>query len=697
MTIPKISHRPTIVVEEHIRIDTNTRRDGESEKPGLDIKPPLPNWLRRLWDLLSLVYTSWELLCSIPLDLYFGALFTSTPPDCQESSTVSQVLDHNYKSTMGQLALHPILSLLAVSVLNSSEIRFYNSETAEFVWKSPVKLHKTASNDDATANSTVTCLKFSTGEKLAVGLNNGVVYILDQDLSILMGLTSRPQREEMTSNYQVISLLPLGSSSSNARFLGRVTNLAFSPTGDMMPNKENYLAIGTQKSGIWIWNKYTKQAIRAINTAGMNDGCMHWISLSEGPKELQKPETLIVEEKQLGGSTIQKFASIFGGPETLTKLDEYFAPSTGTILSSVQPSPRASYHSNGISSATGTVQGPSQVESTKSHHGESLLIYGTNKGNIRVQKLWHSHSMMRLETFTEFSPSAFAQPQRRLKSISGPASGEVTHLANLPHALTSSEVTIPILAAFSSDGSSIMHRFTVSVPLNLPDYTQTWQIQTIETGRTILVNLVNLLLLGTRHRWLPQKFTFSNPSPIIHNTAKAIPFPPPPTDKPSTSSPRVASLISTSALHLTNIVLATLDCKKARRRKSRRSYPNYPNPSQCVILRPNIHDPCSALTPIATIIPPIPVPVHLTQRTPPSQGYYTRKLAQAGMTPPRLITEEEPRAEWRAVEFCEHEFACGQVAWAKGTRGTSIGAFLYQPASSTEPGLGVCLFEVADQ
>lgn len=689
MAIPKISYLPTIVAENPTHVDTDTRSHGVTEESGL----PPPNWLQRLWSILSLIYTHWNQISSIPLDLYLGALFTRTPPDCQESTKVSQVVDHGDKSTIGQLALHPILSLLAVCALDSSEVLFYHTETAQFLWKSPVKLPKTTSNDDATVPSTVACLRFSTANKLAVGLNNGIVCVLEQDLSTRVQLYSHPQKEETTTSYQVINLLPLSSSSINAKYLGRVTNLAFSPTGDIMPNKENCLAIATQKSGVWIWNQNTKQAIRVINTAGVNDDCMHWISLSEGPKELQKPKTPIVEEKQLGASAIQKFASIFGGADSLTKLDEYFAPSTATVSSAVQPSPQALHRATGISSAvspaTGMLRGPSWVESTKSHHGESLLIFGTKTGNIRVQKLWHSRSMMRLETFTEFSPTAFAQPQGRLQSISGPASGEITHLAILPHALTSSEVTIPILSTFSSDKSTTTHRFSVSVLLEeLPS--RGWQTETREIGTTILISLVNLLLLGTRYRWLNAfNSTFSNPSLITHHTAHAIlPFTPPSAPKIFTTSPPKASQTSISALHLSNIILATLDSKT----------PHRPNLSQCIILAPSIHDHSSPLTPLAAITPPLPVPRHLTQKPPPPQGYYTQQLARAGITtPPSRITEDRRRTKWSAVEFCEHKFTCGQVAWAKGTRGSSVGAFLYQPASTTEMGLGVCLFEVEDQ
>lgn len=722
MAIPRISHRPTIVIGSQLHVETNTRNSGATEGSGLSAtesiatlkpEPVGPNWLRRLWDRLSLALIYWDMLCSIPFDLYLEAFFTESAPDIQESPTINRILDPADDATLGPLALHPTLPLLAVSTSDRSDILLYSTETAKSLHQIPVELRKT---DDAPVNSKITCLKFSTGNKLAAGLDHGIVHIIEQDLSALLRLHSG-QRREHTAKLQVIELLPFPSS----KYEGRVTNLAFSPTGDILSNKEDCLAIATEKSGVWICNQNTKEVIRVINTGGINDGCMHWISLSERPKKLEEPQTPIqtpaVEKQPIDDSAMQRFASIFGGAENLSKLDEYFAPTTQIFQSHVQSS---QHLFDGASSATDSVGGLSHTSSTNSHGGQSLLIFGSKKGRIRVQKLWHSRSMMRLETFIEFSPSDFAQSPGKFKSMSGPASGQITHLAILPHTLTSSQVSVPILVAFSGDNSSILHQFSVSVPLTPP--TQTWLSQTMQTAIPILKSLVNLFLLGTNYRIISLQTSGSqpgSPSPIIHHVAHTI--------RPNLSRKTVfpqfpSSLTSTSVLPLTSTILATV------RRGTPWGHFSTPKPDSCVLLHPDRYDDPSSsaastllppddpayhpsfpttLTTTAIITPPEPLPLALTTRPSPPppppmpKGYYWQKTHQAGVlsTPPpaaAVVAERKkhgaPPERAEVDGFCRHAYECGRVAWG----GAGVGAFLYQPATPLEKGAGVCVFEVLE-
>lgn len=42
----------------------------------------------------------------------------------------------------------------------------------------------------------------------------------------------------------------------------------------------------------------------------------------------------------------------------------------------------------------------------------------------------------------------------------------------------------------------------------------------------------------------------------------------------------------------------------------------------------------------------------------------------------------------------QHDYACGQARWGMSRDGRVLGAFLYQPASFLDSGVGIALFEM---
>lgn len=707
--IPGISPLPTVLIESSSYIngdttneDVNTSEGSQPSPSGstaiFGVKPSHSHWVRRCWDGLGGVYAYWNHLLYVPIDLYLGSLFANTRVDPIKHMPNHQLLDHDrHQPTVGLLGLHPRKPLLAVCIFGLSEILFYNTDTSEMLWTFKVKLPKPAEGA-AASDSRLTCMRFSNLNKLAVGLTDGTVRVIKQDLRTMMKSSPGPETEQKKPTFQTVKLLPLASSRLSAKIVGRVTNLLFSPNVAAEAGDDIWLAISTEQSGVWIWNQRTNRAIRAVSTAGINEGCLHWITLAdEVLEETQEPMAAPPAEKHLSGSTMQKWGSVFGNFDDLSKLDKFFAPSLATSVSSgnAHVSTPISRSSNSTSSSMSSVGGLGKPLVTRRHFGESLLIFGTKDGKVNVHRLWNSSRIIKLETSVNFLPSAFAKPPSfGLTAMYGPASGEITHLAIHPHAISTHEVSIPISLAFQGDHSSIMHQFTISVPSKLTQ--EPFLPQTIDFVTIMLNTFVNLLLIRTNYRRLSHRLprpTLSGPPAVLYHSAHTVQ--PPRSVSPSNSTTKPKSfLTSITTLPNTHFLLATL------RPDTSQSF-GRPKGSQCVLFsqNPSTH----LLTPLTTIHPLTPIPRRLSSpklhQPLPSGGYYTTKLAKAGIhtASPSSPVAEEPikRPSMRAALFGEHDFRCGPVAWAPGKHaGGDVGAFLYQPASLLDPGVGVGMFEV---
>ena len=152
----------------------------------------------------------------------------------------------------------------------------------------------------------MTCLKFAKGNRLAAGLSNGVVHYIEQSLSTMMKTVPRPEDLSVTPLTHSIKLLPVQDPGLYIKCIGCTTNLAFSP--NLKDQEEGvWLAIATERSGIWIWNQRSRQALRAVRTGGMSEGCLHWISLEGIATTRPNPaETRIYQDRYLGQSEMAK-------------------------------------------------------------------------------------------------------------------------------------------------------------------------------------------------------------------------------------------------------------------------------------------------------------------------------------------------------------------------------------------------------
>ena len=192
--------------------------------------------------------------------------------------------------SLGQIALHPTLPLLAVASPSSAEILFYSTEISKYLWhhrfaSANAPGRSRASEGSEFTNSVnlpyVTCLQFSKGNHVVAGLSNGTVHIMEQNLPTMV--KSAPKLiDDYAPTTHSIKLLPINDPSLYVKCVGRVTNLAFSPNSEEQ-EEGAWLVIATKRTGIWIWNKRSRQIFRAVTTRGIGEGCLHWISLEGAP------------------------------------------------------------------------------------------------------------------------------------------------------------------------------------------------------------------------------------------------------------------------------------------------------------------------------------------------------------------------------------------------------------------------------
>lgn len=635
---------------------------------------PSLNWVRRLWDRLCLFYAYWNFLADIPLDLFCKAVSAALLSDAESVGSTTEQLDEvkdNISHHMGKIALHPRLPVLAISTPSSSEAYLYNTSSSEEIFRIKIPL------DQKITKSVITCLQFSSGDLLAVGFSDGTVRTAQHNL----GTTIKSGRGSHTAYQQpevkLVKFLPSHSSDINEKFLGSVTNIVFSPASSNQININPWLAVATEKSGVWIWNLRTKQALRAVCTGGINEGCLHWVRLNknlnpEPPLPGPPSEPAPAEESRLGESTIQRWGDVFGNAQDLLKLDEYYAPSSPTNnfppIAPKLPHPL-----------------PGDVSGEKEFDGQSVLVVGTKSGKIRVQKIWHSSIMIQMEKFVEFTPHTLVKAPGKFPSKPSTNDREISHLVIYPTSLTQEAVTVPLLVAFTGEASSCLHAFDVNLAFHI--YAAPLSRRTYDYGKALFRQFLNFTFIVTQtdHEWLPD-----TSAPTINDSVPAVTYSGVHLVRlsPSSSAP-TASLMTISAHHSTptSVFLATL--------KSKNSRPiGHTQSSFCVLLSPG--DPAahsSTMTPFTSIIPLIPdpfLPSPLPTPVKPSpRGYYARMTAV-----PNIPNGHINVPDISAQSLVEHDYTCGQAQWGMSRAGRLQGAFLYKPASLVDPGVGVTLFEV---
>lgn len=658
--------------------------EGRLPKP----RPRPSSWAQCVWDCLCIFYAYWTFFADVPPDLLYHAVST-TPASAIKD--VSPAFEEHHEAggkharPMGQLALHPKLPLLAVSTPGSIEIRLYQIFDSREICRFEVTISKIEAHGRSRRGAVITCLQFSSGNILAVGLSDGTVRVVEQNLWAIVKSTPDSSGACHRPDAQVVNFLTGHSSDISARFLGPVTNLVFSPTLRYDPGVNAWLAVATENSGVWVWNQRTNQTFRAFHTGGVKQGNLHWVRLDREkhtePIPLTHPATPARgEEKLLGQSTIQRYENVFGNAQDIRKLDEYFAPaSMKKVLPPLLPNlsclpsrPRLRH-----------------VADTSASDGQTVLVVGTKSGQVRVHKIWHSSTMIQMETFVDFPLRNSANSRPKFPSKSRTAGVEISHLVTRPVSLAREAVKVPMLVAFACEASSKLHEVVVHLPFKERSVPMPWSRRAYNGARTILRHFVNLtfLITQTDHEWLPDIF-----APPIDDSVPAVTYCGASSVRPSSSPPySQASLISlavTDSQPATGALLATL-----RPAMSRRIGISQRN--SCVLLFPS--DPAvspSAMNYLARIIPQNPspfLPTPFPTRTKPMpRGYYSRMLAVLDQSDGHLQTSPNAPAE----SSVEHDYTCGQARWGMSRDGRVLGAFLYQPASLLDPGVGIALFEM---
>ncbi len=626
----------------------------------------------------------------MPFDLLYGSFAanpTSTYEETATSGSSKSTADRQYGlSNLGHIALHPTLPLLAVASSMSAEILFFSTETSAYIWNyqfaSAERSQASADKGPATDAGFpfITCLEFSKGNRIAAGLSNGTVHLIEQNLAKMMEIVPNSGKSCVTPSAHSIKLLPVTDPGLYVKFVGRITNLAFSPFSEEQ-EAGAWLAIATERSGIWIWNKTTQQALRVVNTGGIGEGCLRWISLEEAPAKSPKVrEPASRQENHLGRSGIHKWGGVFGDAEDMNAIDNCFASPIqrplsddvfvqDPLISQPSSSPFLPSHDPHASTA-------------QSRKGQSLMICGTLDGRLRVQKLWHSVTMMQLENHTEVHVGDVAHSQSCVGSILGVANGPIDTL--LVHALeyTSNEIKVPILAAFNGNGSSLIRAFKMSLPLSPDNAIERAAPMTdmVDPTSGVWRGIVNKLFSSkTAHRPLTNSHVLQNNSQPIWLTADM--------------SSSKAGLISASSLHPTNLVLTTL-------RPSEDTFAR-PKSSQCTLFSIDPYSTSAALRYVDQIKPLVPIaggsiPYEQSRnQTSIQKGYYSNMLARAGLDSPVFKNRsfKDDMADGPA-QVCDHVMSCGQVAWGKGRQHRDLGAFLYEPGSLLDGGLAIAMFEL---
>lgn len=668
-----IHHLPTILVEElptdsYTELESRTN-EGFSPKP----QPRLPdwvNWIRCVWDFLCSFFTYWNLLDDVPPDLLYHT-WNAMPHHSGSIGEVHGEVKDDNEHPIGQLAVHPKLCLLAVAVGCSTQIRLYETTSSVERCRFEAVPSKAVSHSQRQGNPVITCLQFSSGDILAVGLSDGTVHLIQQKLKAMVLGTMR-YSTDYRPDIQVVKLLPKHSLDINAKFLGPVTNLVFSPTSISKTSVSEWLAITTEKSGVWLWNQISKQALRAIRTGGVNQGCLAWVCLAREPEPEKKPifsklPPASTSTINLTKSTAQRWENSFGDLQDVFKLNEYF-----DSASPKQALPQAE-------------QPAEKINDTKTFDGQSVLVVGTKRGQVRVHKLWQSSTDTKIEGFVDFFPHPYTHTVPFLPSRSTVAGFEISHLIVRRLVLTKEFVTLPLLVAYVGEASSELHAFHIQ--LLYQESARPLAKQAYHWAKEILRQLVNLTFLVTRtdREWLPSLSTSSGSASLPAVASRGGHS----VRLDNSSSHGHVSVISLSALRSSR-----QECLLATVRPALSELSGQPQRDSCVLLDPSdLEVSESIMTPLVGINPLVLTPFRPVPfaALPPSGGYYTRMMA---MLDHPIGHHQAPYVRVPTKLVVEHNYKCGQTRWGRRFDDRVQGAFLYQPASLLDPGVGVAVFEM---
>ena len=680
-------HNFSTILVDPLPIDSCTEIESKVEEGSLSRpRPRLLAWAEHLWHFVCIGYAYWTFVADIPLDLLWRNVCTAPGSATKDvrSPMEEQGEDEDKRARpAGRLALHPKFPLLAISTRSSVEIRLYHTISSQQICRVEAITPKVDPYNRSSKGPVITCLQFSCGNVLAVGLSDGTVRIVQQNMWALVKSTPDLSSTRYQPEVQEVNFLPGQISDISARFLGPVTNLVFSPTSRLELSVSAWLAVATEQSGVWLWSQRTKQTFRAFRTGGVNQGNLHWVRLAREvetePEPSKRPATATPPEKvPLGQSTVQRYENVLGNAQDILKLNEYFTPASMKHLSAVVPSLSHLPHRPPLA----------DVADTGGFDGQTLLVVGLKNGQVRVQKLWHSSIMFHMETYVDFPLRHLANPRPKVSSKFTTAGVEISHLVIRPISLARNTVIVPILVAFTRETSSKLHEVFVHLPFKQRAPPMPWSRYAYECAKNIIRYFVNIsfAIMLIDYEWLPDIF-----APPIDDSVLAIIYCGANSVRLSPSSCSRASLISLSITHhpaAKGALLATL--RPAISAPIGKSQSN-----SCILLSSSDPEVSPlAINQLASIIPQIPNPFLPTPfPVPPKplpRGYYSRMLAVLDQPHGH---HQIPYA--RSESSVEHDYACGEARWGMSRNGRVLGAFMYQPASLLDSGVGVALFEMS--
>ncbi|KAI9774050.1 MAG: hypothetical protein M1835_006068 [Candelina submexicana] len=666
----------------------------------------------------------WTLLATAPLDLLFKLIgrrcFGEDLGPEGHLSADSRSKTHLDRKV--HFALHTRLPLLAVSSAKDGSIEFFDVESSNRLWT-------TSCEDDilpigqATAVRIPSCMRFSDGDHLAIGHTDGTVLLLKcrfrKLVASVQGLSSTNTQNTQRST---ITLLPVTRRNIYRKLIGTVTNLCFSPKVIGVDDSSEWLAIGTDHAGIWLWSLRTSQATRIVSSGGINSGCLSWISpwasgagaalgssrssfqdstlLSSSGSYLDSPISPL--KHTLSQPTVQRLDNVFGTADDMASLNDYYVqPASPMMRHSLQLETSALRRSSGSLAFPNTGPNASDME------GRTLLTAGTKQGKLILLRIFHCSSMLRVEGTYDY----FAADIARQAEHGSATAGAITNLVVMPPSLavgTDSFNSLTILATASADQSSRLHIFDISIPARHRDYAallgNTTQIFS-KVSRAISY-FAKSLGHSTLPKWYPRPIDTGYGTGHWASTslssvrteylgAHQMYF----NSENNHSQEPSAKVLSFAVNPTGSRLLVTV------------AHTDVPRIGKCLLFNTN-----AFITPREKQIPAHPcevlpmqlstLPHHSSSQT-IQNGFYMSMLSPSELArlrrerrrePPSRVTKTNGGALIRGFEAKEEnltgglERRYGRVAFGTDGHGDVIGAYVYEPASFLQDGPAIGLF-----
>ncbi|KAL8740171.1 MAG: hypothetical protein Q9190_007099 [Brigantiaea leucoxantha] len=624
-----------------------------------------------------------------------------SPHDQSKAMTVA-----NSRLRGTQLALHPKLPLLVVATTARGELRLFGTEDNQLLWCGRLEfgtnLPRTASRSSITVPVQVSCLEFSSGSQLAIGLNTGHLLLLQMNLTKVLNRSPNTHSSSPVQDITGIRLMDIPDLEQYHKMFGAVSNLKFCPTAKDS-STDAWLAITTLNAGLYVWNKRSNQATRLISSRGIAEGCFHWVSLNIQSQDSQYPTQK--EDNSPGRSlevtTISEWENVFGDPDDINMLNNYFALSQNPTRTGVHRTEQRNMRTSATSTRNLPSSNSDRVKLADTIEGFSMMVLSTLEGRIILQRVWHSLRTMHTAARSEFIPGVVVHYYKNdanrvslnkwsfrshLSSMSSRhftpkwAVREVAHLVVNPPTIVGMDVIMNIVVCFQDTEAPIAHTFTVTVPLMDPQLF--FPRQLLGEALSFANYCADILLSSVERFWLEDR-SFRNlikaysSQPLCGRTGS------------STPSCQVMSIACpSSSTHM----LWTLQKNSESSFETIKLANEVRLPHECLLAASSTEAKrAQSLQPMIPRVSRGRSFGRLHDGYTEQKGYYTSILDRSTVSRRRLDT---PKRNQCIQEGSEHIVQYGQIAWGGINRGRELGAYLFWPINEPEDGVGIGMFEV---